>query len=334
VGIVAGKGEITMPDHVVLLTSPGGISAFSLREQAHLPPGPGEVRIRHHAIGVNFLDIYHRTGLYALPSYPAAIGAEAAGVVEEVGSDVTSLRAGDRVAYAGPPVGAYCSVRNMAATRVVPLPDNVSIKTAASSLLKGMTAFMLLQHAFKLKAGHHVLIHAAAGGLGGLLVRSAKAAGATVIGTASTAEKAALAVSYGADHVIVGQNADLVAEVRKLTGGLGADVVCDGIGADMLLKSLHAVRPFGTVLTIGQAAGPIPPVPVEELRPGKTLSHPSIMAWVSDPQRYREAAHAAIDAMQGGIVAEIAAEYALADVGRAHAEMEAGRIAGSILLMP
>lgn len=323
-----------MTDQIVLLNAPGDISQFRIEDQQTSPPGEGEIKIRHQAIGTNFLDVYHRKGVYVLPSYPAVIGAEAAGVVEAVGPDIADFKPGDRVAYAGPPVGAYCSTRNIAAERVVRLPDTVSAKTAASSLLKGMTAYMLLKKTYELGDGSTVLIHAAAGGLGSILVRWARSLNATIIGTVSTAEKAALAQSYGADHLIVGRGADIVADVKQMTGGIGVDVAYDGIGGDMLIKSIRSVRPFGMAVTIGQAAGPIPPVPVEELRPGKSLSQPSIMAWCADIGRYREAAHAAIRAMETGIVSEISDEYSLADVAKAHEDIEAGRSAGSILLIP
>ncbi len=322
-----------MPHQIVLLNAPGDISQFRLQEAAAQSPGPGEIRIRQQAIGTNFLDIYHRRGLYPLP-YPAVIGVEAAGVVEAIGDGVTGFAPGERVAYAGPPVGAYASARVIAAERVMKLPDAVSVKVAASSLLKGMTASMLLQKATSIGEGSTVLIHAAAGGLGSIMTRLAKSLGATVIGTVSTAEKAALATGYGADHLIIGRDADIVTEVKRLTGGNGVDAAYDGIGGDMLLQSIRAVRPFGTAITIGQAAGPIPPVAVEELRPGKSLSHPSIMAWCADIGRYREVAQAAIGAMERGIVCEIAGEFALGDVGSAHEEMESGRSAGSILLVP
>ncbi|MFS8146120.1 quinone oxidoreductase family protein [Rhizobium sp. BR 249] len=323
-----------MTDQIVFLNAPGDVAQFRIEDQYQDPPGTGEIKIRHHAIGTNFLDVYHRKGIYPLPSYPAVIGAEAAGVVEATGPDVTDFKPGDRVAYAGPPVGAYCSTRNIAAERVVRLPETVSAKPAASSLLKGMTAYLLLKKIHDVGDGSIVLIHAAAGGLGSILVRWAKSLNATVIGTVSTPQKAALAKSYGADHLIVGREADIEGHVKQFTSGIGVDVAYDGIGGEMLIKSIRSVRPFGKAVTIGQAAGPIPPVPVEELRPGKSLSHPSIMAWCADIGRYREAAHAAIRAMETGIVSEIGGEYRLADVANAHEEMETGRSAGSILLIP
>ncbi|MBX5195093.1 MULTISPECIES: quinone oxidoreductase [unclassified Rhizobium] len=323
-----------MTDQIVLLNSPGDVAQFQVQDQRVHPPGNREIQIRHHAIGTNFLDVYHRKGIYSLPSYPAVIGAEAAGVVEAVGPGVENFKEGDHIAYAGPPVGAYCSTRNIAADRAIKLPKAISAKTAASSLLKGMTAYMLLTKTYNVHDGSCVLIHAAAGGLGSMLVRWAKSLNATVIGTVSSAEKAALAESYGADHLVVGRGADIVTEVKGLTGGNGVDVAFDGIGGDMLVKSIRSVRPFGMAVSIGQAAGPVPPVPLEELRPGKALSHPSIMAWCTDIDRYREAAQAAVRAMETGIVSQIGAEYSLRNVATAHEEMESGRSAGSILLVP
>lgn len=322
-----------MTEQIVWLNAPGDVTQFHVEQHDCKPPGDGEIKIRHEAIGTNFLDVYHRKGLYPMPSYPSVIGAEAAGIVEDVGAGVSMFRRGDRVAYAGPPVGAYRSARNIAAERAIKLPDAVSTKTAASSLLKGMTAYMLLKKTYDVRGGMQVLIHAAAGGLGSILVRWAKSLDATVIGTVGSAEKAALAASCGADHLIVGRDADIVAEVKRLTNGLGVDAAYD-IGGDTLLKTIRSVRPFGMAVTIGQAAGAIPPVPVEELRPGKALCHPSIMAWCADIAQYREAALAAVGAMETGIVSQIAAEYRLADVAKAHEEMESGRSAGSILLIP
>ena len=323
-----------MSDQIIKLKAPGTVDQFQIEEQCDPEPGRGEVRIRHHAIGVNFVDVYQRRGLYALPSYPAVLGAEAAGMVEAVGEDVADFRTGDRVAYAGPPIGTYCSTRNVLVERVIRVPDTVSLKTAASSLLRGMTAHMLLEKMHPVHDGSVVMIHAAAGGLGAILVRWAKSLNATVIGCVSTPEKAEIAAGYGADHLIVGRQADIVAEAKRLTGGLGVDVVYDGVGGNTLLQSLRSVRPFGTAVTIGQVAGPIPPVPVEELRPGKSLSHPSIMAWCLDVGRYRESAEMAVRAMERGMVSEIIAEYGLAQVAKAHEELESGRLAGSLLLLP
>jgi len=321
-------------DKVVTLLAPGGIEQLQVSEQAPQAPGAYEIRIRHDAIGMNFLDIYHRRGLYALPAYPAVLGVEGAGTVEAVGSAVTDLKPGDRVAYAGAPVGAYAATRLLPAARAVRLPDGVSSKVAAASMLKGLTAYMLLTKTHRVELGTTVLIHAAAGGLGSILVRWAKHLGATVIGTVSSEEKAGLARSHGADHLIVGRNADVVVAVKALTNDDGVDVAYDGIGAGMLAKSIQSVRPFGVVATIGQAGGPIPPVAVDALRPGKSLTHPSIMAYITDTSAYLTAAEAVVKMLASGITATIAREYPLEEAAQAQQYLEDGRAAGSLILVP
>ncbi|OWV93150.1 alcohol dehydrogenase [Rhizobium sp. R72] len=321
-------------DKVVTLLAPGGIEQLQVSEQAPQAPGAYEIRIRHDAIGMNFLDIYHRRGLYALPAYPAVLGVEGAGTVEAVGSAVTDLKPGDRVAYAGAPVGAYAATRLLPAARAVRLPDGVSSKVAAASMLKGLTAYMLLTKTHRVELGTTVLIHAAAGGLGSILVRWAKHLGATVIGTVSSEEKADLARSHGADHLIVGRNADVVVAVKALTNDGGVDVAYDGIGAGMLAKSIQSVRPFGVVATIGQAGGPIPPVAVDALRPGKSLTHPSIMAYITDTSAYLTAAEAVVKMLASGITATIAREYPLEEAAQAQQYLEDGRAAGSLILVP
>lgn len=323
-----------MKNIVVQIISPGGPEQLRVSEQAALQPSDGEIVVRHEAIGMNFLDIYHRKGIYPLPSYPATPGAEAAGRIEAVGPGVDRLNVGDRIAYGGAPVGSYATTRLLSAARAIPLPDDIDSKVAAASLLKGMTAYMLLHQTYPVTKDSTILVHAAAGGLGAILVKWAKHLGATVIGTAGSPEKAELARSYGADHLIVGRNADVVAKVKAFTGGRGVDVGYDGIGSSMLSKTIQCVRPFGTAATIGQAAGPVPPVSVEELRPGKSLSHPSIMAYTADAQNYREAAEATIAMMRQGIAATIAGEYPLDRAADAQADLESGRFSGSLLLIP
>lgn len=322
-------------DHIVKLMAPGGVEQFRQEPQTPAEPGAGEIRIRHDAIGVNFIDIYHRTGLYPLP-YPAVLGVEGAGTVEAIGEDVTTLSIGDRVAYAGAPVGAYASTRLLPAHRAIALPDGISASVAAASMLRGLTAHMLLTRTYPVGPGTTMLVHAAAGGLGAILVRWAKHLGAIVIGTVSTQEKAELARAHGADHLVVGRDADIVREVCDLTGGNGVDVAYDGIGGPMLLKTLDCVRPFGMIASIGQAAGPIPPMPVEALGPRRSLSlaRPSVMAYSADPAIYPVAADALVSAMLAGIVAAVGAQYALAEVATAHADLEAGRTTGSVLLIP
>jgi NADPH2:quinone reductase len=321
-------------DTVVTLQSPGGIDQLRVSGRAPQQPAPGEIRIRHDAIGMNFLDIYHRKGLYALPAYPAVLGVEGAGVVEAVGAGVTDFTPGDRIAYAGAPVGSYAATRLLPAQRAIRLPDETPSRIAAASMLKGMTAYMLLTQTYRVEPGTVILVHAAAGGLGAILVRWAKHLGATVIGTAGTPEKADLARSYGADHVIVGRDADVVGEVKRLTSGRGVDVAYDGIGGKMLAKTIQCVRPFGVAATIGQAGGAIPPVSVDELRPGRSLAHPSVMAYIVDAANYAAAAKSVVVMMGSGIAATIAGEYALEDAAQAQQRLEEGRAAGSLILVP
>jgi NADPH2:quinone reductase len=258
-------------DQMVRMTGVGGVDQLEVVSSKPQAPGPGEVRIRHEAVGVNFIDIYHRTGLYPI-SLPAVLGVEGAGIVEALGAGVVDIAIGDRIAYAGAPVGAYAATRLLPRTRVIILPNDISFRVAAASMLKGLTAHMLLTSTYPVSAESTLLIHAAAGGLGGMLVRWAKHFGATVIGTTGSAEKAHIAKMHGADHVIVGRNADIVSAVATLTGGHGVDFAIDGIGGSMLSKTLACVRSFGTVASIGQAAGPIPPISVDQLGPRRSLS--------------------------------------------------------------
>lgn len=322
-------------DHEIKLTRIGGTDG--LESVSHTPqhPGPDEIRIRHEAIGVNFIDIYHRTGLYPLP-LPAILGVEGAGVVEAVGQNVTDTKVGDRVAYAGAPVGAYASTRLLPRNRAIHLPADIPSKVAAGSMLRGLTAHMLLTRTYPVGPGDTILVHAAAGGLGGLLVQWAKHLGATVIGTVGSEEKAARAKAYGADHRIVGRNSDIAAEVATLTNGVGVDFAIDGIGGDMLRKTITCVRPFGTVASIGQAAGPIPPMDVDTLGPRRSLSlaRPSVMAYSANPDVYPHAAADVIAAIQAGIAAEIGGEYPLVEAAKAHDDLENGRTTGSLLLLP
>lgn len=320
---------------VVRMTGIGGVENLEPARIRDEEPAAGTVRIRHVAIGVNFIDIYHRIGLYPLP-LPAVPGVEGAGVVEAIGDNVTGLAIGDRVAYAGAPVGAYAQLRTIPAARLIRLPEDIAFRDAAASMLKGLTAHMLLTRTWPVKAGDTLLVHGAAGGLGSMLVRWAKHLGATVIGTTGSREKAKIALGYGADHVIVGRNADLAAEVASLTDGLGVDYAIDGIGGAMLARSLACTRRFGMVASIGQAAGPIPPLAVEEIGPIRSLSlaRPSVMAYAADATLYPQAAAALLEVMRKGITAGIGGEYPLADAAQAQADLESGRTTGSLLLVP
>lgn len=323
-------------DQAVRLMGIGGVDQLEALPQEPGGPSPGEIRIRQDAIGVNFIDIYHRMGLYPLPALPAILGVEGAGVVEEVGAGVTAVSPGDRVAYAGPPVGAYASTRLLPAARAVRLPDDIASPLAAASLMRGMTAHMLLTRTYPVGEGTTLLVHAAAGGLGLMLVRWARHLGARVIGTVGSEEKAAVAREAGADHLVIGRQADIVGAVAELTSGRGVDVAYDGIGGDMLRKTLACVRSFGTVASIGQAGGPIPPLDVGEIGPRRALSlaRPSVMAYSADPATYPVAAEAVLQAMRRGIVGTIGGTYPLAEAARAQADLEAGRSSGSLLLIP
>lgn len=318
-------------DIQVRIEAAGGPDVLKVEDAPPQAPGPGEIRLRQHAIGVSFIDVYHRKGLYPLPE-PRVPGVEGAGVVEAVGPEVEGIGIGDRVAYAGVP-GAYASTRLLPAWRAVRLPKAVPFEVAAGSMLRGLTAHMLLTASFPLGAGSVLLVHAAAGGLGVMLSRWAKHLGATVIGTASTDEKAAVARANGVDHVIVGRSADVVREVTELTDGRLADFAIDGVGGDMLRKSLRCVRAFGGVASIGWVAGPVAPIAIDELGMA-SLAKPSVMAYSADRTRYPNAVQAVLQAFEAGIVAEIGGTYPLAQAAEAQAVLEAGQTTGSLVLVP
>ncbi|MBV1702873.1 MAG: quinone oxidoreductase [Hyphomicrobiales bacterium] len=298
-------------------------------------PKSGEVLIRHSAIGVNFIDIYHRNGLYPLP-LPHVLGVEASGTIEAVGENVHDLKPGDRVAYAGAPVGAYADIHLLPANRALKLPDIVDESSAAAMLLKGLTAHMLLTRTFPVLRGTIILVHAAAGGLGSILTHWAKQMGATVIGTVSTDTKAALAVANGADHIIVGRDADWASDIRNYLGGQLVDVAYDGIGGTSLLRTFDCVRPFGMVASIGQAGGQIAPISVDEIGPRRSLSlsRPSVMAYAADLPSYRGGAAALFAAMEGGWRSPIGTEFPLEQANIALSALEIGATTGSVLLLP
>ncbi|WDD90395.1 quinone oxidoreductase (plasmid) [Burkholderia sp. FERM BP-3421] len=320
----------------VVIGQYGDASQLSLREVALPPLVAGEVRIRHTAIGVNFVDIYHRTGLYALPELPTVLGVEGAGVIDAVGPGVESLHLGQRVAYAGPPTGSYASVRNICADRVLPLPDDIGDDTAASLLLRGITAHMLCSYVYPVKAGDTVLVHAAAGGLGLVLVQWAKALGARVIGTVGSAAKAELAKEHGLDEAILYREQDFVTATQALTCGCGVDYAIDGIGGKTLIETLGTVRPFGMVASVGQVSGDSGPIDLALL--GSTLSvalsRPSVFRFMSDPARYEEGVLATFQRLQSGMRANIGTVLPLAQAAEAQRRLEAGETSGSILLQP
>ena len=297
---------------------------------------PHEARVRHEAVGLNFIDIYHRTGLYPLP-LPSGIGLEGAGVVEAVGSQVTEVKVGDRVAYAGGPVGAYAEVRNIPADRLVKLPEAIDFKTAAAMMLQGMTAQYLLRRTYKVQPGDTILIQAAAGGVGLIVCQWAKALGATVIGTVSSDEKAALAKAHGCDHAIIYTRENFVERVKDITGGAGVPVVYDSIGKDTFTGSLDCLRPMGMMVTFGNASGPVPPVDTLELskRGSLFLTRPTLFTYVAKRADLVSTAQDLFDVVTSGKVKiEVNQSYALKDAAQAHIDLAARKTTGSTVLIP
>ncbi|WP_114395512.1 quinone oxidoreductase family protein [Oleisolibacter albus] len=299
-------------------------------------PGPGQVRLRHTAIGLNFIDTYHRSGLYPLP-LPMIPGSEAAGVVEAVGEGVTELKPGDRVGYCSGPVGAYAEERLYPADRLVKLPDWLDERMAAAMLLQGMTARYLLRKTYPVRAGDTVLIHAAAGGVGLIACQWANALGATVIGTVSTPEKAELAKAHGCHHPILYTQEDFVARTRELTGGRGVEVVYDGVGKDTFMGSLDCLRSRGMMVTFGNASGPVPPMPPALLgqKGGLFLTRPSLGHYVASRDELLETATDLFGVVRDGRVKiNVHQSFALKDAAEAHRALESRRTTGSTILLP
>lgn len=322
--------------HAIRIHQTGGPEVLRW-EAVELPaPAPGEARVRHEAVGLNFIDIYFRTGRYPL-TLPSGLGLEGAGVVEAVGDAVTEVRVGDRVAYAGGPPGAYAEVRNIPADRLVKLPDAIDCKTAAAMMLQGMTAQYLLRRTYRVQAGDTILIHAAAGGVGLLVCQWAKALGATVIGTVGSDAKAALAQAHGCDHPIVYTRENFVERVKAITGGAGVPVVYDSVGADTFTQSLDCLRPLGMMVTFGQSAGPVAPVDTQELskRGSLFLTRPSLFTYVAKRADLLASAQELFDMVTSGkLRIEVNQTYALRDAAQAHIDLEARRTTGSTVLLP
>ena len=314
----------------------GGPEVLQLADIDLAPPTAGEARVRHTAIGVNFIDVYFRTGLYAPPGYPFTPGMEAAGVVEALGPGVTEVAVGDRVAYAGRPMGAYSQARNMTANRLVKLPREIDDKTAAAAMLKGMTAQSLLQRTFKVERGHTILVHAAAGGVGSILCQWAHHIGARVIGTVGSEEKAARAKSDGCDHPIVYTKENFVERVKAITDGAGVQVVYDSVGKDTFQGSLDCLAPMGLLATFGQSSGKIPPFDVLALTPKSAfLTRPSLIEYTAKREDLVASAAALFEVLKAGIVrVRVDGSWPLRDAALAHRELEARTTAGSLVLMP
>jgi NADPH:quinone reductase len=314
----------------------GGPEVLRLEEVEVGEPGPGEARVRQSAVGLNFIDVYHRTGLYPI-DLPATPGLEGAGTVEAVGEGVTEVAVGDRVAYAGGPPGAYAEVRLAPAAKLVRLPDDIAEDTAAAAMLKGLTAWYLARRTHRIAPGETVLVHAAAGGVGLLLCQWAHHLGATVIGTVGSDDKAELAAAHGCDHPVVYTREDFTARVRELTGGAGVPVVYDSVGASTWEGSLASLAPRGLMVSFGNASGPVAPFsPIELARRGSLfLTRPTMMDYTAARDDLLEGAGELFEVLRSGAVqVSIGARYSLADAADAHRALEARETTGSTLLLP
>lgn len=312
----------------------GGPEVMQLVDVEVGNPGPGEARVRQMACGLNYIDVYFRTGMYP-QALPAGLGMEGAGVVEAVGEGVTHVKVGDRVAYAGKPPGAYASERVMPAGVLVKLPDAISFETGAAMMLKGMTVQYLFRRTFKLQPGQTILFHAAAGGVGLIAMQWAKALGVTVIGTVGSDEKAELARAHGCDHTIVYTRENFVERVKEITGGQGVPVVYDSIGKDTFEGSLDCLSPFGMMVSYGNASGPVPPVPLTALKGTLFLTRPSLMPYTDKRSDLEATAQDLMDVVASGKVnIRIDQRYALGDVAQAHRDLESRKTTGSTILLP
>ena len=325
-----------MAVHAIRIRQTGGPEVLRWEEVEVGAPGAGEALVRHTAIGLNYIDVYHRTGLYPLP-LPAVIGSEAAGVVEAVGAGVAGLAPGDRVAYGGGAVGAYAEKRLIPAHRLVLLPAELDDRRAAAAMLKGLTAQYLLRRTFRVSEGDTVLIHAAAGGVGLIACQWAHHLGAIVVGTVSTEAKAALARAHGCDHPVVTTRESVVARVREVTGGEGVDVVYDAVGKDTFEASLDCLKPMGLMVSYGNSSGPVAPFPPSLLaaKGSLFLTRPMLAAYTARREELLAGAEELFDAIASGAVAiEVNQTYPLALAAQAHRDLEARRTTGSSVLLP
>lgn len=319
--------------HAIRVHETGGPEVLKWEEVQVGEPGPGQVRLRQEAAGLNFIDVYHRTGLYK-QEMPFTPGVEGAGVVEAVGADVTNVKAGDRVAYAGP-IGGYAEERLIAADRLVKLPDSISSEQAAAAMLQGLTVHMLLRGVYPVKTGDTILIHAAAGGVGLIACQWAKALGATVIGTVGSDEKAELARAHGCDHPIVYTRQDFVAEVGRITKGKKLPVVYDGVGRDTFMQSLDCLHRRGMMVSFGNASGPVDPFPPTILaqKGSLFLTRPTMYDYTSTPEELQQAATDLFAVIESGKVKiEVKQRFPLKDAAEAHRALEARKTSGSTVL--
>jgi len=314
----------------------GGPEVLELKDVEVGEPGPGEARVRNHAIGVNFIDVYFRTGLYPL-DLPNGLGQEGAGVVEAVGPGVSHVRPGDRVAYAARPNGAYAELRTMPADVLVKLPDAISFETGAAMMLQGLTVQYLFRQTYPLKAGDTILFHAAAGGVGLIACQWARAVGANLIGTVGSNEKAELAKAHGAAHVINYNTEDVVQRVIEITGGARVPVVFDSVGKDTFTRSLDCLAPLGLMVSFGNSSGAVPPFALSELvsRGSLFITRPTLQTYASTREKLEAMAADLFQMVSSGQVnIEINQRFPLADAAQAHIELEARRTTGKTILLP
>ena len=319
--------------HAIRVHQVGGPEVLQWEKVEVGEPGPGQVRLRQEAAGLNFIDVYHRTGLYPQP-LPFTPGTEGAGLVEAVGADVEHVKVGDRVAYAGP-IGGYAEERLIGADRLVKLPDNISSEQAAGMMLQGMTAQMLLRSVFPVAKGDTILIHAAAGGVGLILCQWASALGATVIGTVGTEEKAELAKEHGCHHPIVYSKQDFVAEIQRITGGEKLPVVYDSVGRDTFMRSLDCLKPRGLMVSFGQSSGAVEPFSPNVLaqKGSLYLTRPTMFTYTATREQLEQSAGELFAIVESGKVKiEVQQRFPLKDAAEAHRELQARRTTGSTIL--
>lgn len=323
--------------HAIRFSAYGSPEVLAWQEEALPPPGPGEVQVRNCAVGVNFIDLYYRTGLYPVPSLPSGLGQEGAGEVVAVGAGVTELAVGDRVVYLSPQLGAYSEALNVPADRVVRLPESLPFEVAAAMWLKGLTAHYLLHQTHAVQPGEWLLVHAAAGGVGSILVPWAKHLGAKVIGVVGNLEKAARAEALGCDAVVVAADGPVAPRVRALTGGRGVDVVYDSVGAATFLDSLDCLRPLGLMVSYGNASGKVPPFDIGLLaqKGSLFLTRPTLFTYTAERANLLKMAESLFAAWQAGVFpVTIGQRFALRDAAKAHEALAARQTVGSTVLLP
>ena len=320
----------------ILFSKTGAPEVLELFDAELPPPAAGEVRVRHTAIGLNYIDVYYRSGLYPTPM-PSGLGNEAAGVVEELGQGVKGFKVGDRVAYGSGPLGSYAQARNFPANRLVKLPKAISDETAAAMMLKGMTVRYLLRATYKVKRGQFILMHAAAGGVGLIMSQWAKSLGVKVIGTAGSPEKMEMALAHGCAYVINNRTEDVAARVREITNGKGVPVVYDSVGQATLQASLDSLSPRGLLVSFGNASGAIKDFQLGVLAAKGSLyvTRPTLYSYIATDKEFKETADDLINIVKSGKVKiAINQRYALADVAQAHRDLESGKTTGSTILLP